>query len=58
MRDNLFYTRTKNFIIQMGIIDYLQPFDLQRNLQGKAQRFLQSFKGKREISCIEPLAYL
>lgn len=54
-----FYTKAKNYILIMGLIDYLQIFNFQRNLQGKAQRFLQSLRKKpnSEISCVEPIAY-
>lgn len=54
-----FYTRSKNYVIAVGLIDYLQIFNFQKNVQGKAQRFLQALKKKpkSEISCVEPLAY-
>ena len=32
----VFYTQGKKFAIVMGIIDYLQVFDLSKNIQEKA----------------------
>lgn len=31
-----FYTRSKNYVIAVGLIDYLQIFNFQKNVQGKA----------------------
>ena len=31
-----FYSKNRGFLITMGIIDYLQQYDFQRNVQGTA----------------------
>ncbi|CDW88370.1 g-protein-coupled receptor family protein [Stylonychia lemnae] len=54
-----FKTKNQSFLITMGIIDYLQIYDLSRTIQGKAQRIISQLRNKQnqQVSCVNPLEY-
>ncbi|CDW91623.1 phosphatidylinositol 4-phosphate 5-kinase-like protein 1 [Stylonychia lemnae] len=55
----VFVTQNKNYVVLVGLIDYLQIFNFQRVIQGQAQKIWSYLKSKslKQISCVEPIAY-